>query len=149
TAEAEERGIYRPQPRAAVVAADVNRHGEGDWSSTGGDDGDGRAKEPCCEKHAFQLERSAAHRLEERIKETSSKINLWLDNADRFNNGAIPREAVKTVMRDAFVLNGLPSPRESDAKISLQRAFIDEQGLQIDRRRLGIELEHLIRRELI
>ncbi|CAM9761994.1 unnamed protein product, partial [Scytosiphon promiscuus] len=76
------------------------------------------------------------------------KINGWLDNADRFKNGAIPREAVKGVMRDALVLNGLPSPRESDARISLQRASIDDQGLHFDRRKLGIELEQLIRKEL-
>ncbi|CAM9824119.1 unnamed protein product, partial [Ectocarpus fasciculatus] len=102
----------------------------------------------CCEKHAFQLERSAAHRLEERVKETSSKVDVWLDHADRFKNGAIPREAVKTVIRDALLLNGLPSPRESDAKISLQHASTDDQGLRFDRSKLGVELEHLIRKEL-
>ncbi|CBJ49003.1 hypothetical protein Esi_0115_0046 [Ectocarpus siliculosus] len=76
------------------------------------------------------------------------KVDVWLDHADRFKNGAIPREAVKTVIRDALLLNGLPSPRESDAKISLQHASTDDQGLRFDRSKLGVELEHLIRREL-
>lgn len=77
------------------------------------------------------------------------KVDVWLDHADRFKNGAIPLEAVKTVTRDALLLNGLPSPRESDARISLQHASIDDnQGLHFDRSKLGVELEHLIRKEL-
>lgn len=74
---------------------------------------------------------------------------MWLDHADRFKNGAIPLEAVKAVTRDALLLNGLPSPRESDARISLQHASIEDQGLQFDRSKLGVELEHLIRKELL
>lgn len=78
-----------------------------------------------------------------------TKVDVWLDHADRFKNGAIPQEAVETVTRDALLLNGLPSPRDSDARISLQHASIDSQGLQFDRSKLGVELEHLIRKELL
>lgn len=74
---------------------------------------------------------------------------MWLDHADRFKNGAIPLEVVKAVTRDALLLNGLPSPREYDARISLQHASIEDQGLQFDRSKLGVELEHLIRKELL
>ncbi|CAM9147585.1 unnamed protein product, partial [Pylaiella littoralis] len=76
------------------------------------------------------------------------KVDVWLDRADRFKNGAIPREAVKTVIRDALLLNGLPSPRESDVRLSLQHTSTDSQGLHFDRRKLGVELKHLIRNSL-
>lgn len=77
------------------------------------------------------------------------QVDVSLDHADRFKNGAIPREAVETVTRDALLLNGLPSPRESDARISLQHASIDDQGLHFDRSKLGVGLEHLIRKQLL
>lgn len=74
TAEAEERGVYRDHC-AAGQKKHVHVVGALD---TGGGEEEGF----CCEKHAFQLERSAAHRLEERVKETSSKVripfSLWL-----------------------------------------------------------------------
>lgn len=73
---------------------------------------------------------------------------MWLDHADRFKNGAIPQEAVKTVIRDALHLNGLPSPRESDVALSLQHTSTDNQGLHFDRSKLGVELKHLIRKAL-
>lgn len=76
------------------------------------------------------------------------QVDVWLDRADRFKNGAIPREAVKTVIRDALLLNGLPSPRESDVRLSLQHTSTDSQGLHFDRRKLGVELKHLIRNSL-
>lgn len=76
-AEEEERGIYRPDNVASV--AGVNKHEGGGRNSCGGggDDG-GWAKEICCEKHASQLERSAVHRREERVRETSSKVCVFL-----------------------------------------------------------------------
>ncbi|CAN0375663.1 unnamed protein product, partial [Ectocarpus sp. 12 AP-2014] len=61
TAEAEERGVYRDH-RAAGRKKHVHVV---DALGVGGGEEEG----PCCEKHAFQLERSAAHRLEERVKE--------------------------------------------------------------------------------
>lgn len=76
------------------------------------------------------------------------KVDVWLNQADRFKNGAIPRDAVGKVIRDAHILNGLPSPRESEARISLQHASIDNQGLRFDRGKLAVELERLIRKEL-
>lgn len=73
---------------------------------------------------------------------------MWLDQADRFKNGAIPRKAVKTVVRDALLLNGLPSPRESDVTIFLEHASLGDEGLQFDRGKLELELEKLVRREM-
>lgn len=75
-------------------------------------------------------------------------MNLWLDQADRFKNGAIPLDKVRTIMRDAFQYNGLPSPRESDVRMSLDHAFGDSQGIQLDRGKLGTATKTLVRREL-
>lgn len=77
-----------------------------------------------------------------------TKVDVWLDNADRFKNGAIPREAVETVIKDALHFNGLPSPRESDIRLSLQHTSTDSQGLHFDRSKLGVELKLLIRNAL-
>lgn len=74
---------------------------------------------------------------------------MWLDQADRFKNGAIPQDAVKMVIRDALLVNGLPSPRESDLRLTLQHTSTDNQGLQFDRSKLGVELKHLIRNALL
>lgn len=49
-------------------------------------------------------------------------------------------------MRDALLLNGLSSPRESDVQILLKRH--DREGLQFDRGALAIELENLVRQQL-
>lgn len=76
------------------------------------------------------------------------KVDVWLNQADRLKNGAIPGDAVGKVIREAHILNGLPSPRESDARISLQHASIDNEGLHFDRSKLGVELERLLRKEL-
>ena len=65
TAEEEERGIYRT---ATATPSGGESHGVRKP--------DGEEKKPCCEKHAFQLERSAVHMLEERIKDTLSKVGV-------------------------------------------------------------------------
>lgn len=65
TAEAEERGIYRTPMRP-----DGDSHGV---RKNHADSGQGEDK-PCCEKHAFQLERSSLHMLEERVRDTLSKV---------------------------------------------------------------------------
>lgn len=61
TAEEEERGIYR----TAEPSGGETRVGK-------------KKRDPCCEKHAFQLERSAVHMLEERVKDTLSKVGCRL-----------------------------------------------------------------------
>lgn len=76
-------------------------------------------------------------------------MNSWLDRADRFKNGFVPREAVTTVMRDAFHFNGLPAPRESDVRTSLSRVSSEAQGLQFDKNKLALELEQMVRKELM
>lgn len=76
------------------------------------------------------------------------QLDTWLDEADRFKNGVLPPDTARTVMRDAFILNGLPSPRDSDVKISLEQASHNRDGLQFDRGKLAMELERLVRREL-
>lgn len=72
-----------------------------------------------------------------------------MDRADRFKNGFVPKEAVATVMRDAFHLNGLPSPRESDIRTSLDRVSGEAQGLHFDRDKLALELGRMVRAELM
>lgn len=72
-----------------------------------------------------------------------------MDRADRFKNGFVPREAVATVMRDAFHLNGLPSPRESDVRTSLNRVSSEAEGLQFDKNKLALEVEEMVRTELM
>lgn len=49
-----------------------------------------------------------------------------------------------------MVSSGLPSPRESDVKMFLERIILrgSLQDPQIDRRKLGLEMEELVRREL-
>lgn len=73
---------------------------------------------------------------------------MWLDQADRFKNGAISRPAVRKVIRDAFLHNSLSSPRESDVTLSLEHASRDNNCLQLDRGKVALELHKLIRREL-
>ena len=77
---------------------------------------------------------------------------MWLEQVDRFNNGAVPTNstAVHALMRDAMVSSGLPSPRESDVKMFLERVVVRDslQDPHIDRRKLGLEMEDLVRREL-
>lgn len=66
TAEAEERGVFR-----APVRSDGDSHGE---RSRPADSDRGEDNKHCCEKHAFQLERSSVHLLEERARDTLSKV---------------------------------------------------------------------------
>lgn len=81
-------------------------------------------------------------------KTTKNKVNAWLEEADRFKNGALAPDTARGVLRDAFLLNGLPSPRESDVKLSLKHACHDNDGVQFSRGKLALELEKLIRKEL-
>lgn len=67
TAEAEERGIFQSSATPPDGPEHVGREKHNIHDNGGGET-------PCCEKHAFQLERSAVHMLEERVKETSSKV---------------------------------------------------------------------------
>lgn len=75
-------------------------------------------------------------------------MGAWLEEADRFKNGTISGETVQRVMRDALILNGLPSPRESDVTMSLERASKDSLGLQFDRSKVVQDLEKLVRKGL-
>lgn len=96
-----------------------------------------------------QTPRSRSTLLPPPTRTWTKKVDVWLDRADRFKNGAIQQEAVKTVIRDALLINGLPSPRESDLRLTLQHTSTDNQGLQFDRSKLGVELKHLIRNALL
>lgn len=79
TAEAEERGIFR----TAVRSDGDSRGGERKKHIDGGDRGEDN--KPCCEKHAFRLERSSLHMMEERVRDTLGKVCLavWLGAVKR------------------------------------------------------------------
>lgn len=63
-ADAEGRGIFRSYTNLKHRGRYTGWH---DAESGGGG-------EMCCEKHAFQIERSAVRMVEERVKETSYKV---------------------------------------------------------------------------
>ena len=57
-------------------------------------------------------------------------------------------DAARVVMRDTLVFSGLPSPREDDVRIHLERVSRDSRGPQLDRWKLERELEDMVRQAL-
>lgn len=52
------------------------------------------------------------------------------------------------MLRDALVLNDLPSPRESDVDFFLERAHHDKDTEQFNRGKVALEIEKTVRKEL-